>query len=233
MSIMYGLIFDVDGVISDTESLSSRITAQVLARLVGIEGVTHQDFDAGRGRGAEAYLQAAAQAHGTTLTAEQLLEAEAARESAILAHLKKETLPAYPGVLALIAAARTDPEMKLAIATSSTRTKSRAVLTSAGVPYEGMAYVTGSDVANKKPAPELFLTAAAQINLPPANCLVIEDAPSGIEAAKRAGAACLAVTNSFGADKLQQADRVTGSLSLITLAEVREIIRLAASGSHP
>jgi beta-phosphoglucomutase len=221
---IYGLIFDVDGVIADTESLSSIVTAGVFTELFGIQGVTHDDFNAGRGRGAEAYLRAAALNHGVELTAEQVLRAEEARESRFLAHLADNPLPAYPGVLELISAAMAEPSLRVAIATSSTRTKSQEVLTSAGVPYDKMVYITGSDVSNKKPHPELFLTSAEKIVVLPDKCLVIEDAPSGIEAAINAGCRCLAVTNSFSADKLGQAHRVIDSLSSISVCDVLEMI---------
>ena len=220
----YGLIFDVDGVIADTESLSARITAGVFVDLFGIEGVTYEDFNAGRGRGAEAYLRAAAEIHGLQLNAEQVLLAEETRENRILEHMKNEPLPPYPGVLELVDAGLAEPRMRVAIATSSTRIKSQMVLTSTGVPYEKMVYVTGSDVSNKKPHPELFLTAAARIDISPAKCLVIEDAPSGIKAANRAGCKCLAVSNSFPENKLQESFLVVDSLETISIANVIDLI---------
>ena len=195
--IQYGLIFDVDGVIADTESLSSRVTATVFADLFDIRGVTYEDFNEGRGRGAEAYLKAAASRHNRTLTDEEVLRAETEREKRFLKTLAKSPLPAYPGVLELIHGAMKADDFRLAIATSSTRTKSRAVL---------------------------FLTAAEQIGTPPERCLVIEDAPSGIEAALNAGCRCLAVTNSFPAPELEKADRIVDNLKSVSLETVRSLI---------
>ena len=54
MGLQYGLIFDVDGVVADTEAVNARATIQVFADLLGIYGVKRQDFEAGLGRGAEA-----------------------------------------------------------------------------------------------------------------------------------------------------------------------------------
>ena len=220
----YGLIFDVDGVIADTESLSATITAGVLSDLFNIQDVTYQDFNAGRGRGAEAYLKAAASCHGYQLTNEQVLQAETAREERFLAKLEESPLPAYPGVLNLIENAMNSPDINLAIATSSTRTKSMAVLTSAGVPYKELVYISGSDVSNKKPHPELFLTAAKGINIAPNRCLVIEDAPSGIESAINAGCKCMAVTNSFTTEHLDKADRIVDSLENIVIQDITTLI---------
>jgi len=64
MPQLYGLIFDVDGVIADTEPLNARVTIRVLKDMFGLEGVADGDFEAGIGRGAEAYVKAGATAHG-------------------------------------------------------------------------------------------------------------------------------------------------------------------------
>jgi beta-phosphoglucomutase-like phosphatase (HAD superfamily) len=60
----------------------------------------------------------------------------------------------------------------------------------------------------------------------PANCVVIEDAPSGVQAAKAAGAKCIAVTNSTTAARLTEADMVCDSLEQINLETIIELIRL-------
>jgi beta-phosphoglucomutase-like phosphatase (HAD superfamily) len=67
------------------------------------------------------------------------------------------------------------------------------------------AIITGSDVKNKKPAPDIFLIAAEKAGIPPKKSLVIEDAVSGVQAAKAAGMTCIAVTTSFTAEKLLDA----------------------------
>lgn len=222
---LYGLIFDVDGVIADTESLSATVTAGVLLELFDIQGVTYDDFNAGRGRGAEAYLKAAAGKHGVLLDSEQIHRAEETREKRMIDFIQQNALPPYPGVIELMHAGLQDPRMRIAIATSSTRKKSQMVLTSTGVPYQKMIYITGSDVCNKKPHPELFLTAASRLNIAPKRCLVIEDAPSGIEAAIHAGCTCLAVTNSFHSDALSKAHHIVDTIEGISIADVIEWIK--------
>jgi beta-phosphoglucomutase len=64
-----------------------------------------------------------------------------------------------------------------------------------------------------KPSPDLFLYAAAQLQSRPANCLVIEDAPHGIEAARRAGIRSVGLTTTYPAELLSQADVVVGTFS--------------------
>jgi beta-phosphoglucomutase family hydrolase len=76
-----------------------------------------------------------------------------------------------------------------------------------------------------KPAPDVFLAAARAIDAEPHECLVIEDAVLGVKAAKQAGMACLAVTNTHPAKNLRQADRVVASLLDITGADWESLLR--------
>ncbi|MFC1677100.1 HAD family hydrolase [Planctomycetota bacterium] len=220
MSELYGLIFDVDGVIADTEGVNARASIKVFAELFGVSGVVRGDFEAGLGRGAQEYVMAAARVHGLKLTAEQIETATKLRQEYFFDILSGEPLPAFPGVLELITQAMASPRFGAAIATSSTLEKSHAVLESAKIPYRQMVYVNGNDVKHKKPDPELFLIAADRLGIAPANCVVIEDAPDGVQAAKAAGAKCIAVTNSTTADKLSQADLICDSLEQINLETV-------------
>ena len=224
MAKQYGLIFDVDGVIADTERVNAEASIQVFADLFGVQDVVRSDFKAGLGRGAAEYVRAAARVHGLNLSDEQVEAATAARQRIFLSMLRKQPLPAFPGVLDLIKGALERNDFYVGIATSSTREKSEAVLRSAGIPYEKMVYVTGSDVRKKKPDPELFLTAAARLELDPTRCVVIEDAPDGVAAAKAAGCLCLAVTNSTAAENLAAADRVVESLDEVNSLNVIELV---------
>lgn len=224
MNNQYGLIFDVDGIIADTEGVNARATSQVFADLFGVEGVTREDFEPGIGRGAEAYVEAGAEAHGITLSSEQLQQAVRNRQEYFLRLLAEEPLPPFPGVESLIEAGLRNDRCRLAIATSGSRTKSQAVLESAGISYKQMVYITGDDVTWKKPDPELFLTAAGRLQIPPERCLVVEDAPNGVEAAKAAGCRCLAVTNTTDQEHLRLADRVVDSLKTVTFEEIFRII---------
>lgn len=224
MSATYGLIFDVDGIIADTEAINARATAKVFADLLNIDNVRPADFTAGLGRGAEAYVRAGAEAHGVELTAQQVAIAVQERQENFLRILRDEPLLPYPGVLELMEAAMAHHDISVGIATSSTREKSQAVLVSAGVPYHRMTYICGSDVSRKKPDPELFLLCAQSMNVTPGNCVIIEDAPDGVQAAKAAGAQCIAVTNSTTAARLAEADMVVDSLTEIDIDTIREMI---------
>ena len=233
MAELYGVIFDVDGVIADTEAVNAQASVRVFADLFGVQGVQRKDFEQGLGRGAAEYIKAAARVHGLNLTNEQIAQATQARQKYFLQILEQQPLPALGGVLELIGAALEHKDFRAAIATSSTREKSQAVLRSAGVPYKKMVYITGSDVSNKKPHPELFEKALERLAVPARNCVVIEDAPNGVKAALAAGCKCIGVTNSAISSgvrvRLEEADMVVDSLTEIGLSD---LIKLIASDNQ-
>jgi len=224
MNKLYGLIFDVDGVIADTEAANARASIKVFADFLGLKGVVRKDFEAGLGRGAEEYVKAGARKHGLELTDEQIQKITQLRQEYFLKVLKEKPMPPFPGVLELMEKAMQREDFRLAIATSGTHEKSRAVLEAAKIPYKKMVYIHGDHVKHKKPNPELFLLAAKGIGIKPADCVVIEDAPNGVQAARNAGAKCIAVTNSTTADNLSRADLVCESLEQIELVTIRKLI---------
>ncbi|GAB3706345.1 HAD family hydrolase [Mariniluteicoccus flavus] len=113
-----------------------------------------------------------------------------------------------PGSVEAVAALPAD---RVAIATSCTRPLALARLEASGFAAPGVV-VTVDDVERGKPAPDPFLLAAERLGHDPARCLVVEDAPKGIEGAKAAGCATLAVTTTTPTDQLD-ADAVVGDLS--------------------
>jgi HAD superfamily hydrolase (TIGR01509 family) len=76
------------------------------------------------------------------------------------------------------------------------------------------ALVSGEDITHNKPHPEIFLKAAEKLGLQPNECLVIEDAPSGVKAAKAAGCKCLALRTTFSCEDLKEADEIVKDLTL-------------------
>jgi HAD superfamily hydrolase (TIGR01509 family) len=224
MNKLYGLIFDVDGVIADTETINARVSIKVFADFFGVEGVERKDFEAGLGRAAEEYLKAGAKFHGLELTEEQLKKATQLRQQYFLKFLSEESLEPFPGVLELMEKAILRKDFRVAIATSGTFEKSRAVLEATKVPYRKMVYINGDHVKNKKPDPELFLLAAKRIGIDPSSCVVIEDTPNGIQAARAAGTKCIAVTNSVSGKNLYEADLICDSLEHIKLDTIQTLI---------
>jgi HAD superfamily hydrolase (TIGR01509 family) len=224
MNKLYGLIFDVDGVIADTEAVNAKVTARVFEELFGLRTVRDEDFTAGIGRGDEEYVRAGARAHGLELSDEQAKAGTRLREKYFMEALVKEPLPVFAGVLGLIDAALASGNFRLAIATSGSFEKSRAIVKSVNVPYEKMVHVSGNDVKRRKPAPDLFLLAAERMGIEQGRCVVIEDAPDGVRAAKAAGAKCIAVTNTTSAANLAGADFICDSLEQLDLRTIRNLI---------
>jgi beta-phosphoglucomutase-like phosphatase (HAD superfamily) len=105
-------------------------------------------------------------------------------------------------------------DKKIAVASSADRRKVLGNLHEIGLPTDQFdAVIVGEDVVHKKPAPDIFLLAAERLGLNPADCLVVEDAVSGVAAAKAAEAKCLALTTSFTAEQLKGADFFAADLS--------------------
>jgi beta-phosphoglucomutase-like phosphatase (HAD superfamily) len=103
--------------------------------------------------------------------------------------------------------------LKIALASSADPSKIKINLAEIGIPEETFhAIVSGLDLEHKKPAPDIFLKAAERLEVSPQECLVIEDAVSGVAAGKAAGAKVLALTTSFAAEQLAGADWIAQSL---------------------
>lgn len=225
---MLGIIFDVDGVIADTEPINAEASVKMMEDEFGLTGVKPEDFKEGIGKGAEAYVQAAARRHGRELSHRELERAVRKRQEYFLDIVRRGRLRPLPGVLELMEAALRAPDrFRLAVATSGTREKSTAVLRAVGVPLEGLVFVCGEDVTRKKPDPELFLEASARMELLVANCVVVEDAANGVEAARRAGMKSIAVTNTLPAEELAGADLVVDSLEEMSLDRIEKLFARA------
>ena len=115
---------------------------------------------------------------------------------------------AMPGAVGLLSELPVD---RWAIATSATRAVARQWLQYAGLPLPA-ALVTVDDVKNGKPAPDPYLMAAGLLRAEPRHCLVVEDAPAGITAAKAAGATVLGVQTTHGPGDLAAADHLARGL---------------------
>jgi len=194
-----GVIFDMDGVLCDSEAFICRAARRMFAETYGAD-VRAEDFIPFVGAGENRYLGGVAEKHGIDWN----LQRDKARTYAIYLEIIAGRLEPLPGVGEFVRQCR-DRGLKLAVATSADRIKMDGNLREIGIPAETFdACVTGTDVNHKKPHPEIFLTAARRVALGPERCLVVEDAPNGVLAAKAAGAACLGLTTSFGARELRR-----------------------------
>lgn len=217
----WAMIFDVDGVVADTEALNARASVMMFEQLYDAT-VRAEDFRAFVGTGDERYVEGVAEKYGIRI---DTIAAVERRKDNFFRLLRESPLPAMDGVLELVQAARERPEVRVAIATSGNKDKQFPVIEGAGLRLEWFdAVITGDDVTRKKPDPQIYLVTAERLGISPARCVVFEDAPAGVEAAKAAGMRCVAVTSSVDADQLRAADRVVASLAEVGIPELAELI---------
>ena len=195
-----GIIFDMDGVLCDSEPFICEAACRMFAQNHGVT-MRPEDFIPFVGAGENRYLGGVAEKHGVTLD----LETDKARTYEIYLQIIRGRLGPLPGVREFIAECRRRG-LKLAVATSADRVKMEGNLREIGLPADNFdVTVNGLEIERKKPAPDIFLLAARRLGLAGADCVVVEDAPNGIAAGKAAGARCLGLTTSFDAATLRAA----------------------------
>ncbi|MGH7510146.1 MAG: HAD-IA family hydrolase [Gemmatimonadales bacterium] len=114
-----------------------------------------------------------------------------------------------------------------AVATSGTRAAATERLRRAGLPQPGV-LVCAEDVLRGKPSPDVYLMAAAGLAVAPSQCVVVEDAPAGVEAARAAGMPVIALTTTHRTEELP-ADACTASLAGVHLGRVDQSLRAPRS----
>ncbi|MFW6438010.1 MAG: HAD family hydrolase [Armatimonadota bacterium] len=217
----WAIIFDVDGVVADTEKLNARASVMMFEELYDTR-VQPEEFREFVGTGDERYVEGVAEKYDVEINTEEAVER---RKENFFKLQQKEPLPAMPGVLDIVETARVSADVMLAIATSGNKDKQFPVVEGAGLNLEWFdVVVTGDDVTRKKPDPQIYEITAQKLGLPPERCVVLEDAPAGVASAKAAGAVCVAVTSSVDAEKLQDADLVVNSLEEVSVAKMRRMV---------
>lgn len=197
------VLFDVDGVLLDTGSLFARVWSDwAVSRRLDPEQVVRHTY----GRRTLDVLHAVAPDLDPELESQEL-------DRLTLSRINR--VAPVPGARELLAGLR----LPWAVVTSGTRWFVERCLRAAGLPVPEVA-VYGEDVTHGKPAPEPYLTAARRMGVPPRRCVVIEDSPHGIAAAKAAGCTVIAVTTTHPAAELARADAQRP-----TLAEVGELLQ--------
>lgn len=183
------ILADLDGTLVDTMPLQHLAYRRTLARYGG--DLTRADYDALVGGPARETIPRFVEAAGlnpATAPPVETLHAEKKRElAAILAEGRLEPLPAAALLREAMGRAKT------AVVTSGNREGATAILKALGLLEALDVLVSGDDVVNGKPHPEPFLKAADLLGASPDACLVLEDHPAGIEAARAAGMTVLDV----------------------------------------
>lgn len=214
MSDIRAVIFDMDGVLTDSEPLICA-AAVAMFKEKGLE-VRPEDFRPFVGAGENRYIGGVAEKYGFPL---DILSAKK-RTYEIYLDLVPKHLRAFPGAQSLVHSCRR-AGLKIALASSADAIKINANLREIGLPPEQWdAVVTGEDVERRKPEPDIFLYAAQKLAISPSQCVVVEDAVNGVEAAKAAGMRCVAVAQTFPAELLKEAHLVRKSVAELTLADL-------------
>ncbi|KAL8251513.1 hypothetical protein R6Q59_035206 [Mikania micrantha] len=197
------VLFDMDGVLCNSEE-SSRLAAVDVFAEMGVQ-VTVEDFVPFMGTAGEAnFLGGVASVKGVVD-----FNPEVAKKRFFEIYLDKYAKPnsgiGFPGALELITECK-KKGLKVAVASSADRIKVDANLAAAGLSLSMFDAIVSADAfENLKPAPDIFIAASKILNVPPSECIVIEDALAGVQAAKAAQMRCIAVTTTLSEDTLKEA----------------------------
>jgi len=204
----------MDGVLTDSEPLINAAAIAMFKEL-GLK-VSPADFLPFVGTGEDRYIGGVAELHHFPID----LPAAKRRTYEIYLELVISRLEVFPGAQALVTRCQA-AGLKIAVASSADRIKVVANLEKIGLPVHWWdAVVTGEDVVKKKPAPDIFLKAAKELATAAANCVVVEDAVNGIEAALAAGMRCVAVAQSFPRERLVAAQLVRGAIADVSIPDL-------------
>jgi HAD superfamily hydrolase (TIGR01509 family) len=233
--MLKAIIFDFNGIIADDEPLHLELFQKVL----GEEGLplTKEDYYSKNYLGMDdrGCIGAVLKAHGRN-AAENDIQRLIDRK----AHYYKQAIQShmilFPGAVNFVKLA--SQHYPLAIASGALRHEIVMILEHAGIKQYFEAVVSAEDVREGKPNPEGFVKALERLNhtptrsarnILPDECLVIEDSPFGIAAARTAGMKCLAVTNSYPTERLGEAHQVVKTLEGLRLETLEALFRRPAS----
>lgn len=217
MSDNFCVIFDMDGVLADTGPVHYK-SWKMLAEEIGV------NFD-------REFFEETFGQQSIPITRKLVGEKPSRKKVEKWSDLKekyyremvKDKLEPLPGVISLLKKLKKEG-FKLAVGSSGPPENVELLLKSLDIKHYFDVIITAADVSETKPAPNVFLKAAEKIDLKPENCLVIEDAPVGIEAAKRANIKTIALTTTHTKQELTAADMVLSDLKGLTAQKISNII---------
>lgn len=182
------IIFDMDGLMVDSEPLARRAWDQVL-QAHGFR-MTDDVYRQMIGRRTDQAGQILLENYPLPLSLDELVN----QKSAIFNGIRAQGIPAMPGLMALQAVIK-EHGIPWAVATSSPREHAKIILAQLGLTEECRAIAAGSEVAHGKPAPDIYLLAAERLGIDPTVCLALEDSEPGCQAASAAGMTVIAIPN--------------------------------------
>ncbi|HEY4272535.1 MAG TPA: HAD family phosphatase [Candidatus Udaeobacter sp.] len=214
------VIFDLDGVLADSEPCWNQIDAKLLAEYgVTYHGEYHRNV---LGVSYRVALEFYKNAFHIAAPVEELMR----RRGEIATEFFAKRVDLFPSAKAALEQLR-EMKLRLAVATSSVSNSARPFLERTGIAHFFETIITGDEIGRGKPHPDIYLRTAEKLGVPAAACLVIEDALSGIAAAKAAKMCVAAIPDRRFVDPREyqkEADYVLGSLSEIP-ALIRRVER--------
>ena len=208
--MIQAVIFDMDGIIIDSEPVQMVSINQVLAQW-NIQ-LTEAEYIPLVGRRLSDDFVHMKQTYPIPVDYPEFVrQKNAAYQELIQQHAKE-----MPGLTALLQRLKS-AGMKTAVASGSIRKDIELVLRCLKVTDYYDSITSGDEVTHGKPHPEIYLTAAARLNLPPAHCVAVEDTGYGIHASKDAGMKAIAIPHPYTRHQdFSRADKVLDSLEAIT-----------------
>lgn len=189
------VLFDMDGVLVRSEKIIRKAAKAALLEW-GIHAVD-EDFIPFVGSGEDRFVGGVAEAHGVPYVLKMK-----ERTYEIYLGIVDAEIEIYEGVHDILSALAKKGYI-LTLCSSADLIKVKANLSAAKIPWDTFAaVVSGDDVVNKKPFPDVFLKGAEKAGVAPKDCVVVEDAINGLQAAKAAGMKCIGFTSFFSKEVL-------------------------------
>jgi HAD superfamily hydrolase (TIGR01509 family) len=210
------IIFDFDGVLVDSEPLHEWAIRESVRGLGWHGSFTRERFYAEIvGRGDENAYRKIAEWNGDAMPEARLGELLRAKWALMGRGIEEGRYTIQAGAVEAMGEAKRLG--RIAVCSGSVRGTVEPLLVRMGVRGSLDALVCGDDVARMKPAPDGYLRAAELMGVKPAECLAIEDTPTGVASARAAGMRVVAVCHTMGRERLGEADEVVARIAEVRL----------------
>jgi HAD superfamily hydrolase (TIGR01509 family) len=209
MTRIQAIVFDMDGVLIDSEELHAHAKRIAFAQ-AGI-ALTHADLISYVGRSDAVMIDEIGAGHRLTSDQRSMVLDEKTR----IYEQEEQEIKIVPGSLEFVQWAA--QHYRLAVATSATPRNRIATLDRLGIANLFEVVTDLGDVSEPKPSPEVYLLTAVRLALPPSKCMVVEDALTGVLSARRAGCCVSALTRTFAAAELIEAGANFTFANFVTL----------------
>lgn len=209
---MKALIFDMDGVIVDSEPMHTAVTIEVMQSYQ--VHFTTAEMDRFIGMSMRGFFSILKKEHGLAAPVEEMIQRQI---NGIYRHIKEDPQQPVPGILEILAYLKSRG-IPAAIASSSPKILIETIVDRLQIADAFSLLLSGEDFPRSKPDPAIYLTSAEKLGVHPADCLVIEDSQNGTIAAKDAGMRCIGFQNpNSGRQDLSRADRIVPFLTNLDL----------------